>query len=429
MAAAATTSHTNILAYSAGALIELVRESNRAFQAIKSSGLGVVKENGSYNFKKSVKTAIAYNGRSVSQGGNRPSFLPSTTAPATWTLKEIVVPIDITTLASVAGRVMADTLVTIEDIEKSSAALDVDKLWNENVFGQATGELAFVISTNGSTSMVVDDASRLRVGMYLDLGVTSVIVSDAIITAIDTSTNTVTMTAGTGTILAGHGAWRSDTYGINWLGLLDLINDNADVTVGTTTISKALTTYAGISRATYPLWSSTIWRNPIEGGVGPFNKTMLDATIAKSYIRRQSMPNFNIAFCHVDTLSAIYAEAAVSTWKEAGSKGGKLEIGNGGVHLTHFGLASGGCDFFPDINIPRGVILWLNTKDLGIRSVGKEGFVPTETGGIFRFVGNDAASATMTLRGLYAWAGELVGNPIEHAMTAGIQTPVGLGSY
>jgi hypothetical protein len=107
------------------------------------------------------------------------------------------------------------------EVETEGAINDLRKDMNRQAFGEQRGILATIVS-DGSNNFVVDNLQYLRVGMYIDVmdvDDDSTVLSNRKITAITTSSRTVTYDGADGTVDATHrvalpGNWKKEINGL-----------------------------------------------------------------------------------------------------------------------------------------------------------------------------------------------------------------------
>ena len=435
MAATALSYFTNTLMFATGEMVQAAIENNVLFTKIGQTSAGVVKNDAGHFYVKYTNVfALDYSGGPVAEGSTRPDNGTITNDLGAIYLFQTWIPSELTGLARMAGQLVGDNMVTIDHLQQAGVGENFNKLGNELMLCNHTGALCYV-TVGGTTSITVDDAHRLRIGMIVST-VNTAGVEESIgrkITAIDYSVPGAHVLAlssgGGGTALAGDhvvrylGSTPGNCHNKYPYGLLDIVNDGAAILIDGLTVSPAVDSYAGLSRTTYEKHKATIYR--VNGdSSAPISKYHFDATLGMVYRRTQKQAECNLCLGSYNSILAAADCMSLMRIQGATEPLTKVQLGVGGVEVTSMALKQGKIEFGCVPDLMDGIALWLNTKKLTIRKVGEPNWVLNENGQIFHWCGNDgSATAGDTYRGSYMWCMSPFGVPIEQAMTSGFQVP------
>lgn len=415
-AASASSTYVNNLMFAQGpAFWAGVMENDnvaKIFQRVKNVGnKGVQQDGGKYYWKETVINALGYAGRPMtSEGGARPTAYPATPIIPYHSLTTHWVPVQFTGRAKLQGDLVSN--ITIGSTEMTNAEQSAAWHLGYALRGSSFGVLDRAIGAGSSgTTIYVHDASVFRVGMYIDSFTAktsgSTGITDAQITAIDLTNNTLTIAAETWTDKEYITLMDSNTY--MGSGIESLVNDGSDHFYNDEVVNLGETTYGAITKSTADNWNSLIRGY----GAGQFDPKWLYNFLAASWAWQKHPAGYTAAYCNPMTAAALIAGIPVT---ERFMSDTKIQYGtDGDITILSPMLKRGKISVvvMPDW---RGHSLWfINEDDMGIRYPEEPGWQTDENGNTLKWNGNEYSGYDLWTGSWMATIG-VIGHPIEHGI-------------
>lgn len=279
--------------------------------------------------------------------------------------------------------------------EVSGVKQDLAKDLNRQVYGDGSGAIGTasnVVVSGTLASFVMTSVTGLQVGMEIGTGtissgVITVVCYGATITAINTSTKTVTTTGGTGTIAAGHVVFRGqDTgtgTGLNSAQLTSGVANQKEWT-GLAKMVAASGAVFNIDPATQPLWASRVDSN------GGTNRALSEGLILLNVDQiRANGSKTTVMFMNLGVRRA-YFNLLVQQRSYSNTK--TFEGGFTGLGFTS---DNGEIPMVVDVEAPSNTIYGLNEKEIKLYREADWSFMNRDGSQWSRVANKDAYEATL----------------------------------
>ena len=389
-----------------------INESSKFTKLIKNVGTADVQSEGDMFYVwGDVVTAKGFATRPfTSETMSRPTAYPPTLAIAKWQCYDWWHPFQISGKLAMQGQMISklDALSTYMKVTAEEIAFHRELILTGNhngILGKVKG------TTSSSTSLVVEDASKFRVGQYIDQIATATTAYgsaspvDVLITAVNLKTNTLTTASNSFT--DGYYLTMQDSAQLYPMGLMDLVNDGTTYTQDSVEVILGQTTYAGLTKSSTQGWNSYIeqvtgaltekaWNNFLANAVGFYNDNEIPWTHALvnpktfGYMKSILAPNFR-------TMSSTDAT---------------IRLGALGVELWIPESAQKTFGVIPCGRIPPKCIVFITAPDIGIRYP-QEPSWRRPNGQILQENTNETAG-TFTFTGSFIGIETLIGHPHMH---------------
>jgi len=303
--------------------------------------------------------------------------------------KECIVPmkyqygrIQITGPTMKAARSNEGAFLRAVDSEMRGLERDMKSSMNRQAFGDGTGALAVCASASSATAITVDSTAKLRVGMPVDVLVTSTgattagVVGDTV--ASITSATVFVLTTGVATY-----ASIGNTYSVYIAG-----SRNKEM-MGLSGIVSATTTLQGLDVSTYPWWVATVQNNPSSAGTA---RAISDSIIQKAI---DTLESNSAGMC-----TAMYTSFGVRRAYQALLTTSKQlvntqELQGGYKALSYLGGAHGMIPIIADKDAPANKIYCVDENELSIYRLADFDWMQEDGAILSRVSGYDAYEAVL----------------------------------
>lgn len=262
-AAAASSYTTNFMFAQAPFFRANVAEKQKLRRRIVDRGdKGVAKDGSKYYYKGTLDVAHGFAGKPFSsETMARPTAYPATLALPSWTCKDYWIPLQITGKLASQGDLIS--MLDYRSVYMQAIKDDIAWFQEYNLAGYSTGQICKVSGAGSGYTFTVDNPAPLRIGNRIDVHSAtsggSQLLDSGTISAVNYKTGVVTTDVSATSVTVGSYVFNEDSRGYMGDGLLDLINDGSAHIIGGIEVSKAVTSYAGLTKSSYPQqWNSYI---------------------------------------------------------------------------------------------------------------------------------------------------------------------------
>jgi len=350
MSMATLSSVSNVLAKTAGTRADIALKTFPLWQLLKGkAGSGKLigrSVNGkkTYYWSRPVPTSTGDNAGNIAETGTLAAYNASTADEALYSLLNTVSTIQISNLALNTGAI--NSSVDDDDVKIQEDGMMKDwrvKMMN-GFMGQHQGWITSVREASTDLVVGVRDTDLFLIGQYINFYAFTApstwtkntgpgTSGKCLISAVHPETDAdmtgphIHIAVNGSTIAAGSFITFDGQYNLANYGLGDGIQAGADITCGNYTITKALTTYANLSRSTYPDLVSLIYQPDGPGGVGAPSVARLFTWIAKIAAHQgEGKADIGLCFGHSHTITSVW-EILAATRTLGLPSGGRIAYG------------------------------------------------------------------------------------------------------
>jgi len=443
MAAAALTNLSNCLKVTAGKAGNLAMAKFPIWQLIKdkTTSRDIRAEGKSYYFYRNFIVENGDNARNTAENATLGTYDPTTADQARWPLVDTTSMLSISNIAKEAGGLQEPGNADIASKQEEGMLSDWRVKMMSEITGQHQGWITRVRGASTTTTVYVHDTDLIKPGQRLEIYTVSGGTwtqntnpgSSGTITVTQvhpTSANGpyIVISANGNTIADGSFLVYDGMYNICNYGIGDAVQANADIYCGSYYIAHALTTYANLSRDTYPAFSSLVYQPDGAGGLGDISISRLFTWLAHiAGHQGEGVAAVTDIIGHPLTMVHVWEKLAPAWNRQTNApQGVSLVIGaKGEATLAHPTLKYGAVTFHGHIGWKKYCLHAFDFNDpeaFVIRHAGEPHYIDKGgEGGIFSYDGYPGGYHTWSAVYDYLW-GPVI-SPRACSVYAGVQLP------